>query len=206
MKILFFDFDGTIADSKQTYYKSIYDVVKRFGYKYSQIDKVIDFGLTLKATLKKLGFGFFVSVLAKREIMSQVKKHVNEIKKCKDADSIKKIKHKKILISNSLKEFIMPILKHLKLKKDFSEIYGADDFDNKSEFIKNYIKKHKIDKKDCYYIGDRVADIKIAKKAGCKSVIVSGKCAWNSRKEILKAGPDFIIYDLGDLRKLFKRI
>lgn len=201
-RVLIFDFDGTIADTKSLYYKAIYNEVKIFGYKYRKIDKVIDLGLSLKNVLKKLGFSFITSWFLHRKIMKNVKKYANEVKKCKDVGSIKDIKTEKILVSNSLREFILPIIRHFKLKSYFRKIYGAEDFTDKAEFIKNYLKKRKINKKDCYYIGDRAADVKTARKVGCLSVIVSGKCAWDSRKEILKKKPDFLIDDIKELKRI----
>ena len=200
-KILIFDFDGTIADTKSIYYKATYDAVKKFGYSYKEVDDVIDLGINLKSVLRKLGLSFITTLFLHKKIMRNIHKYIDEVKKCKDAGSVKDIKENKILITNSLKEFVIPILKHFNLNC-FKEIYGAEDFGDKSEFIKEYLNKNMIKGKDCYYIGDRASDAKIAKKAGCNSIIISGKCAWDSRAEILKAKPDFIIGDIKDLNKI----
>lgn len=202
MKLLIFDFDGTIVDSKKVYYHAIEKHLSNLGFSKKEIDEAIDVGLSISETLKKLGFKGVMSWLEKRKIMKEVLKKVNEIKKCRDADSIKRIKAKKILVSNSLDEFIFPVLKHLKLKQEFSEIYGADDFTNKEKFISDYLKKKKISKKEVYYIGDRIADIKLARKLGIKSIIISGKCSWDSRKDVLKARPDFLLFDLKDIPEI----
>jgi len=204
--VLIFDFDGTIANTKDLYYKTIFDEIKSFGYTKNQIEEAIEFGLNLRRTLRKLGFGWLISWFVKNKIMKKVLSEAEKIKKCKDVDEIKKIdkKIKKILITNSLKQFAVPILKHLKLKKYFPEIYGAEDFEDKAEFIKSYLIKNKINRKNCYYIGDRVADVEVAKKGGCKSIIVSNRCSWDSRKEIIKAGPDFIISDLAEIKEIVK--
>jgi len=202
MRLLIFDFDGTIADTKAIYYKSIYEIVRKFGYSYKDMDKTIEFGLSLKKTLRKLGFSFIISWFLKKKIMKNVRKQTEKVKKCKDVDSIKEIKADKILVSNSLKEFVMPIIKHFKLKKYFKRIYGAEDFSDKAEFIKDYLKQNKLKKQDCFYIGDRKADVKTARNAGCRSVIVMGKCAWDSKKEILKEKPDYVIGSLKDLKKI----
>ncbi len=205
-KTLFFDFDGTIVDTKSVYYKEIYNVVKIFGYKYDQVDKVIDMGLSLTRTLKSLGLSSIASWFTKRKITHNVANHVNEVKKCKDVDSIKNLNrdYDKILVSNSLKEFILPIVKRLGLKRCFREIYGSDDFSVKSDFLREYIARKKLDRRNCFYIGDRGADVEVAREIGCKSIIVSGVCAWDSRKEILKHKPDFIISDIKDLDKILK--
>ncbi len=205
-KTLFFDFDGTIVDTKSVYYKEIYNVVRIFGYKYSQVDKAIDLGLSLTRTLKRLGLSSVASWFTKRKITHSVVSHIDEVKKCKDVDSIKNLSkdYNKILVSNSLKEFILPIVKRLGLNKCFREVYGTEDFVDKADFLKDYIVRKKLDRKKCFYIGDRGVDVEVAKRIGCRSVIVSGVCAWDSRKEVLKHKPDFIISDIKDLNKILK--
>ena len=69
---------------------------------------------------------------------------LNKVKKCRDVDSIRNLKIRKILVTNSLKEFAIPILKHLKISDEFDEVYGADDFDDKKKFISSYLRKNKI--------------------------------------------------------------
>jgi len=95
-------------------------------------------------------------------------------------------------------------LKHLKIERYFDEIYCADDFDNKENFIRKYLKVENISPNKSIYVGDRVADIRLAKKVGCYSVIVFGKCAWDSLNEIKRNKPDFIIHDLLELKKILR--
>jgi len=201
-KLLIFDFDGTIADTKAVYYKSIESELRKFGFAQKRIGQAIDLGLSLRKTLGSLGLGFISRWLLHRRIIRNVEKYSAEIKKCKDVDSIKTIDKEKIIVTNSLKEFVVPILRHLKIRKYFKEVYGADDFSDKTKFVSDYLKKNKINKKDCFYVGDRVADVKLARKVGCVSVIICGKCAWNSRSELVRARPDFLIEDIFDLKKI----
>ncbi|MCX6749076.1 MAG: HAD hydrolase-like protein [Candidatus Pacearchaeota archaeon] len=201
-KLLIFDFDGTIVDSKQVYYHSLNLGLEEYGFSRKQIDSAIGVGLSLSETLKKLGFGWFQRLFLKKRIMRRVLRKVSSIRKCKDVDSIKLIPGEKILVTNSLREFALPVLKHLRLKNEFKEIYTVDDFNDKAKFLADYLKKRNIPAKDVLYIGDRVADIKLARKVGCKSVIVAGKCAWDSGANLLKNKPDFLIGDIEDLRKI----
>jgi len=202
MTLLIFDFDGTIVDSKALYYGAMNKHLAEYGFTKRKIDKAIDIGLSVAETLRKMGFSSFLIWFLKRRIMKNVLLKVNEVKKCKDVDSIRKIPGRKILVSNSILEFVMPILKHLKLKNEFSEIYGAESFSDKAEFIRDYLKKRKVKAKDCYYVGDRASDVLIAREIKCRSIIISGKCAWDSRKEILAANPDYIIDDIKDIEKI----
>jgi len=202
MKLLIFDFDGTIVDSKSLYYKAIGDELRVVGFSEKQIDRAIDIGMSLRKTLRNIGLGFLASWWMHKKILKRIEKYIPEVKKCHDAEKIKEISGNKILVTNSLKEFAVPVLRHLGLKKEFDKIYGADDFSDKAQFISQYIKNHKLEKKDVFYIGDRAVDVKLARKVGCVSVIVSGKCAWNPRKEVLAEEPDFLLSDLEDIKKI----
>ena len=203
-KILIFDFDGTIADTKALFYDAIYHILKKFGFSYKSVSKFIDLGLTLKYGLKKLGFSKAHTWFIEKKIMKKAKTNIKDIEKCMDVNSIKKIETNKIVVSNSSRDFIVPILKHFKLKKYFQGVYGAEDFLKKEEFIEDYLDKNRIDKRNCYYIGDRVSDIKVAKKVGCNSIIIAGKCAWDDKEDIIKHEPDIVVTNIKDLNRIFK--
>jgi phosphoglycolate phosphatase-like HAD superfamily hydrolase len=200
--LLIFDFDGTIVDTKSLYYNAIYNSVKRFGYKYEDVDRIIDRGANLKKSLKMLGLKPLMILIMKRKVMKEVKKQIPTVHKCRDVDSIKELKQDKILVTNSLKSAVIPLLKHFRLKKEFREVYGFEDFTDKGKFLKDYIKERKLNSEKVYYIGDRAADVKVAKKAKCKSVIITGKCAWDSAAEIIEQEPDYIIHSIKDLKEI----
>jgi len=201
MKLLIFDFDGTIVDSKAVWYKALEKHLGNLGLGKKEVDNIIDLGYNVSENLEELGLTKIENVV-KMRIMSDVLRQVDKVKKCKDVDSIKNLTGKKVLISNSVSGFILPILERLKLKNCFQEIYGADSFEDKEEFVKKYLKEKKISKKDVYYIGDRKADVILARKVGVKSIIISGKCAWDSRKEVLSTSPDYVLDSLKDLKKI----
>ncbi|MBR9706498.1 HAD family hydrolase [Candidatus Pacearchaeota archaeon] len=202
IKLAIFDFDGTIGNTKAIYYKEIGDVLHKYGISRRKTAAAIDLGMNLKKTLGKFGFGFVNAWFLEKSIMKNVKKNASNIKKCHDVDSIKKIKTRKILVTNSLKKFVKPVLKHFKLRKEFTSVYGVEDFSDKAKFIKKYLEKHKILGDECIYVGDRVADIDVAKEAGCLSVIISGKCAWDSKTQLLKNHPNLLLENMSDLLEI----
>ena len=53
----------------------------------------------------------------------------------KDVSKIKNLPENKILVTNSVDDFALKVIKHLKINKYFSEIYSADDFSDKAEFV-----------------------------------------------------------------------
>lgn len=202
IRLVIFDFDGTIVDSKAVYYNSIHNHLVSFGLSKKQIDEAIDLGLNLSETLKKLVPSFFYKWWIRRKIMKDVLREANSVKKCHDASHIHEIKIKKILVSNSLSDFVMPVLRHLKLGGYFKGVYCADKFDNKADFIKMYLKLHGIRPYECFYVGDRVADVELAKKINVHNIIIGGRCSWSSQKDLIKAKPEFVVPDLRDVKRI----
>lgn len=205
IRLVIFDFDGTIVDSKAVYFNSMSRHLIPRGIKGNEINKAIAFGLNLSETLKRFIPGFLSRWIIKRSVMKDVVGRVNGIKKCHDIGFIKEIHHRKILVSNSLGEFVFPVLKHLGIRKYFSEIHCTDEFADKGKFIITYLKMHGIRPYEAFYIGDRASDVKLAKKLGLHNIIISGKCSWDSREAVLNAEPEFIVPDLRDVKRIVER-
>jgi phosphoglycolate phosphatase len=204
IKLVIFDFDGTIVNTKYAYYSSMNRHLNPLGFSRKQIDAAIDLGLNLSETIERFVPFRLYKWWVKRKIVRDVLREAGHIHKCRDVGSIRRIKARRVVISNSFSDFIMPIIRHLKLGKIFSEIHCADEFNDKAEFIKRYLKKRRIKPKECAYVGDRASDVRVARKTGCVSIIVLGKCAWDSRAEVLAAQPDFVVNELREIAEIVR--
>jgi phosphoglycolate phosphatase-like HAD superfamily hydrolase len=201
IKLLIFDFDGTLADTKGLYYKFIYKHLKNEGLNLSKRrfhNELL--GLKLHDILKKLKLKESLK-RTKKNIHNDIFENIREINLLGDIKYIKNIKLKKIIVSNTITKNITPVLKHNKINY-FSGVYGGDKFEKKEVFIKKYLKKNKIKKDEVIYIGDTIKDIHVARKAGIKVVSISSKISWNSRKELLKNNPDYIISSFRELKNI----
>jgi HAD superfamily hydrolase (TIGR01549 family) len=202
-KLLIFDFDGTLVDTKDLYYNSIYTHLKEQGMEISKDifnDKLL--GLKLHDILEKLGIKKNKDKI-KNKVHNDVFKSFKEIKSSNDVKYLENIKTKKIILSNTITEHILPVLKNNKIDY-FDEIYGGDKFGSKDKFIKSYIKKNHLKKGEVVYIGDMIKDVEVAKKAGVTEIAIAHKISWNSEKELLRAGPDYLITNLRDVEKLVR--
>jgi len=198
-KILIFDFDGVLADTKKIWISCIMKVLKeeKFYCPKCVTDIIVPFGRKMQDVLKMLD-------VPKHEI-ENIRRKVHKIvlkKKIKmqDIAPLKEIKIRKIILSNSPGFVVRHVLGGK--MRIFDRLYGSDDFSDKASFIKSLIKKHKFGKKDVWYVGDIGQDVRVARKAGCTSVILAGGFAWNPAKEVLKEKPDIIIRNFYDLKEV----
>lgn len=210
IKALFFDFDGTISQTKDIVEKTFFEVLDRFEYNYEKekIRKLL--GVKVEEFFKKLGIDK-KSIRKLRKIFYNLlteKIYLNEIALCSSVKPLYELKKRYtlVIVSNNEKKFVKIALKKLKIEGLFNKIYGAESFSSKDKMLKKLFKKCNIKPKEAIYIGDRFSDIIYAKKAGCYSVAIHNKCSWSSLKEIKEQSPDFIIKDFKNLKKIIKKI
>ena len=82
--------------------------------------------------------------------------------------------------------------------KYFDKFFYAENFSDKPSKIKELAKKYKINVKNIIYVADRTKDVKIARKAGCKIIIVLA-CSWDKNEF---HGEKYTIKSLKDIRIL----
>ena len=90
--------------------------------------------------------------------------------------------------------------------KFFKEIHGAESGETKEEIFRKIVKSKKLKPKEIVIIGDKETDIKVGKKIGCYTISINTKASWASEKDIIKAKPDFIINNLGSVRKVIEEL
>jgi len=204
IKLLIFDFDGTIVRSKSLYFDAIYNALKKHKYNPSRKSVRDLLGFRLEVLLEKLGINGAkaISVL-KNEVNKKVLKKSAGLTACPNVASLNGIlqKNKCVLVTNSLSEYAYPFLKKHNLK--FAMVMGAEKFSSKQDAFRVLFRKFKIKPEEAVYIADRAQDVDIARETGCKSAVISNRCSWSPLNEIKRKEPDYIINNLTALNKLF---
>ena len=203
-KIIIFDFDGTIADSKKLYVDTIHHSLLEhcflvrnqqisehpknakhfFGYPKSGVTKAL--GPKLEATLKNLNkFSPELMKKLKMQINSDITKKAKSLKLCPYAkEALEKLKQKGwkiMLLTNSAGKFISAFLKHNEIEKYFDRLFYAENFSSKESAIRQIAKRYNAKISDVRYVADKLSDVKIAKNVGCR-VIISLACSWDKNR------------------------
>lgn len=204
IKLLIFDFDGTLAKTKSLYFDVIYNTLKKYKYNTSRKSVRNVLGFRLEALLEKLGIKSAEEIsMLKNEVNGKVLKKSAGLTACPDVASLNGIlqKNKCVLVTNSLSEYAYPFLKKHNLK--FALVMGAEKFSSKQEAFRVLFRKFKIKPEEAVYIADRAQDVDIARETGCKSAIISNRCSWSPLNEIKTKKPDYILNSLAALNRLF---
>ena len=119
------------------------------------------------------------------------------------------LKEKKInvlLVSNKPEYFVKKILDHFNISKYFASISGGDTFSFRKPNAKHLtetIANAGIDKYNCIFIGDSIADAECAKNSKSQLILLEHGY---SKENIKLMGADYIFKDLKQLYSYFKKI
>ncbi len=201
-KLIIFDFDGTIVDSKEAWFKAVNKLAPQYNYtpiKKTEIKRLRN--KTIKEIMHEKNIAYrklpFLLNKLRKELENEMQKS-NLYKGIKEViANLNKNNIIAIITSNSEENTIKFLNKH-KIKINF--IYGGTNIFGKAVKINRIMKKVHPTIKETYYIGDEVRDIKAAKKTGIKSIAVTW--GFNSKSILKKANPNYIIGKPKELIKI----
>lgn len=207
IKLIIFDFDGTLADTRELMLRIIKKHLLAFEISLTK-DLIRFFGntpLDHYLTMAGLPADMVRSVCA--GIHDDFSKEYHKIKPCKNLMSIKGIQAKKIILTNNITFFVEKALNFLNANF-FEKVYGADKFylHDKAWMIDNIRKENKLSKNEVIYVGDKDIDVDVARSAGVYSVVIANKSSWSPRKAIVSKKPDYLLTDLSKVPEVVRQI
>lgn len=210
-KNIFFDFDGTIADSSEGVIKSFEYVFDFYGI---SVDKSIYrkmIGPPLRETFSK------ILSFPDSEVGNAIKKYREYYRpyglfECKIYDgfvdllkSLRKKSYRIFVATSKPEHFARQILEHFKIDNLFDFI-GGSSMDEKTriekvDVVRYVISENKLNPEECILVGDRKYDVAGAHEAGIKCMgILWG---FGSKQEFEESGADFIFADMKSVDEFF---
>ncbi len=220
IKLIAFDWNGTLLSDAQTAVNAENIALKQLGLKSITLNKFRQcFDIPIIQYWKNVGMdeNFFKSH------MHEIEKIYLDIyepmaKKTRTRAGVKNIldwlnkEHiNRIIYSNHVTAFIDHQLYRLKIKKYFHTIIARNTKDDtllhnrgKGEKLKAYIKLRQFKPTEVISVGDTEEEIEIGKKFGYHTVAITG--GYNSTKRLKKHHPDFLIHNMLELKSIIKQL
>jgi phosphoglycolate phosphatase len=208
IKYVIFDFDGTVADSKELAFDLLNELSGKYGFRKIARDEVSSLMLLpMKERLKFMQIPlvqlpFLVLELKKNyaSILPFIKPFsgIKDVMLSLNGQNIRTV----IISSNSVSN-----IKHFLVKHDmdfFETIHSQSNIFGKHRSIKSLLQQLKIDIHEVIYIGDEHRDIEACKKANIK--IIAVKWGLDPTALLKKAKPDYIVDSPADIIKVIASI
>jgi phosphoglycolate phosphatase-like HAD superfamily hydrolase len=205
IRIIFFDFDLTLVDSRpgaKATYKSLWRLAgmkksakgfqqyvgSRFSLMVNHINEVSGVSKKTIVMTYQRGYDRYIPKMRfyGKELLKKLAMHP-EIKM--------------IILSNNRKESVKRACAYFKIKYDM--LITDDDMaanETKASAISRTLRKLGLKKNEALYVGDHINDIKLAHKAGIKSVVVPTGVF--SKLYLKRKHPDFVVNKLLDIEKI----
>lgn len=196
LKVLIFDFDGTIADSRITLVKIANELAEEFGYDpVTESDIVRLSNLSSKDVIVQSPIPAYKIPFLLRRVKRQLNEHIAYLKPFEGMEeALSNLKNKGCylgIITSNLGANVSLFLRKNNLDNYFDFVYSANTLFGKNKVINKAINKHHLLKDEVVYIGDETRDIEAAKKSNIKVAAVTW--GFNSATVLKEYNPDFIL-------------
>ncbi|MTI80433.1 MAG: HAD-IA family hydrolase [Firmicutes bacterium] len=206
IKHVIFDFDGTIADSKDLAINLYNEVADKHNLTKVKDEDINYFSsLSIIERCKLLNVPLYKIPMLAVELR---KNYLESINMLKAFEGIKEViwellkeGYQLSIISSNSSDNIKQFLKNNQIDVFTSE-YSASSIFGKDKKLSNFIKKYNLDSDEVIYIGDEHRDVDACKKSNVKVIAVTW--GFDALELIEKANPDFIANTPKDILDVIK--
>lgn len=194
MKVIIFDFDGTLADSLTLMISVFNSQAERFNYRpvgVSEVDLLR--GKSARDLIRGLGIAKLKLPLVYSEGKKEFMRQMGTLQPFPGIKEMLQSLHESYtlgIVTSNNTESVSAFLKTHDVEL-FQFIYSDKSLFGKGKILKKVLKKYEYTAADVLYVGDEVRDIDAARESGIK--IVSVSWGFNTKEILLKNNPDALI-------------
>jgi phosphoglycolate phosphatase len=203
IKMVVFDFDGTLCDNFEEMMDSFDEVVEKYGCSFGESNKEILKNKGAKAFFESLGVDQEQTKTILEEVRALMLRKATSLRLFEGVKEIESIKNKGLkigILSSSPKEYVTDVLK-LNEADFFDFVVFEDNVFGKDKAIKELVDKNGLDPEETAYVGDENRDIEAANKAGVVSVAVTW--GYNNEHLLIESKPSKTVKSFEELVNLF---
>lgn len=195
LKVIIFDFDGTLADTIDVLLSITNRLSVEFGFKSATKEELAQLiNLTSWQILMYSGISIFKLPLLIRKLKAELRSEIPNIQLFPGIKEVllelKNSGFQLGIITSNSRENVLVSMKKNGLQDTFDFIYSGTTF-GKHKVINRWLKKQNINREQVVYVGDEIRDIDAAKKTRIKVIAVGW--GFNSQETLAAHNPDFLI-------------
>lgn len=196
VKLILFDFDGTIADTHDAFVEIVNGLSEEFGYKsVNQEDLERLKHLSSREIIKQSRIPLVKIPFILNRVRVELTNRIQSLKPIQGIETyLLQLKEKGYslgIITSNLKDNVLTFLENNNLDHLFDFIYSGVTLFGKDKTINKILKQHQLKQNEVIYIGDETRDIHASKKSKIK--VISVGWGFNSPEALAKHHPDFLI-------------
>ncbi|MCF0203247.1 MAG: HAD family hydrolase [Bacteroidaceae bacterium] len=209
-RIIVFNFDGTIADTKKVVMNTMRATIKELGLPErtdEECEAII--GLPLSAIPETLFPMEDIPARKFADVYSRLFQAYNEESSVKlfphVMETLEELRGRRIMItiaSSRSHSTLSSYIERLGLRDTISYVLGVENVKHPkpaSDPVDKTLMIFSLQPSTCIVVGDTVYDIEMGKNAGCRTIGVS--YGNGTREALLAAGADYVVDDIHDLMK-----
>lgn len=209
IKVIIFDFDGTLADTFDTLVSITNRLAIEFGYKPTsreELDRIRN--LSSREIVARSGVSLFKIPFLLNRIKDNLRNEIQNV------ELVSEIKEALIQLNNegyilgivtsNSEENVKGVLKHNKMQDLFSFIYSENTLFSKHRILRKFIIRNNLKLEEVIYVGDETRDIEASKRIRIKVIAVSW--GFNSGEALARYHPDFLIHQPGELLEVMRNL
>jgi len=203
-----FDFDGTLADSKDVFISVFNQLATKKGYRQIESENLQFLrGLTIAARCRYLSVPMYQIPFLAAEFLALYKKELPQVKLFNGIRELLAGLHaigcKTAIISSNDERNIAGFLSSNKVDS-VTEIYCKASLFGKDKLIAKFLKKYNLRPNQVLYVGDETRDIIACQRAGVKIAWV--EWGYDIRETACAANPDYLVSRPGEILTIVKQV
>lgn len=204
IKIILFDFDGTLADSFENFFEILREITLK--YKLPELSpKDLDELRSESASqiVKKLHIPFYKIPFIAHDMKRLQQQNIENIKSFKGLPEVLHgLKNKGFelgIVTSNGKSNVKAFLKNNDIDI-FTYLYCDSRLFGKDKVLKKFLKAQNVSNEEVLYVGDEIRDIQACQKIGVKIAAVTW--GFNSKEGLTKYNPELLISTPKELLQL----
>ena len=207
LKLVVFDFDGTIANTMHLGLEIANDLAGKYDYRQVNREELINYrNMSTRDALRSVGITYLKLPFIVMDFRRELHKRIEQLKPFDGMTGVISQLHTRkfkvgIVTSNSMAN-VESFLGRTSLQNKIEFVRTQKGLFRKNKLLKSVLKGQKLKATEVLYVGDETRDIEAARKCG---IPVASVCwGFNTKAALEQHDPDHLVESPGGLLDLIK--